>query len=79
MAVEIEQLGMGPDIGAVVRNIDWDVAHETDAVLRALGLEMLPLAKELKLPELKGVDFRGEFPRPLTHRMRISPTNLRIP
>src|SRR5713101_9106200 len=43
LIIEIEQIGMSPDVGAVVRNIDRDVTHETDAALLAIGLEILPL------------------------------------
>jgi hypothetical protein len=33
---------MSPDVRAIVRNIDRDVAHETDAALLAIGFETLP-------------------------------------
>ena len=79
LIVEIEQIGMSPDVRAVVRNIDRDVAHETDAALLAIGLEMFPLLEEFELPILVGFQFRRQFPRPLAHGMRVSLANLRVP
>ena len=79
LIVEIEQLGMSPDVRAVVRNIDRDVTHETDAALLAIGLETLPLLEEFELPILEGLQFGRQFFRPLAHRMRVSFAYLRIP
>jgi len=67
---------MSPDICAVVRNIDRDVAHETDAALPAINLELLPLLEEFELPKLVSVHFRHQSPRPLAQGMRVSIPNL---
>ena len=58
LIVEIEQIGMGPHIRAVVRNIDREVAHETDTALLAISLELFPLLEELVLPILVGLHLR---------------------
>src|SRR5208337_4252538 len=79
LIVEIEKIGMSPHVRAVVRNIDRDVAHETDAALLAINLEMLPLLEEFELPILVRVQFRRQLPRPLAHGMRFSLANLRVP
>ena len=49
---------MSPHIRAVVRNIDREVAHETDSALLAISLEMFPLLEEFELPILEGLHFR---------------------
>ena len=70
---------MSPHVRAVVRNIDRDVTHETDAALLAISLQMLPLLEEFELPILVGFQFRRQFPRPLAHGTRVSLANLRVP
>jgi hypothetical protein len=46
---------MSPDVGAVVRDTDWHVAHESDAALLAICLEMFPLLEEFELPILESL------------------------
>jgi len=43
-----------------MRNIDRDVSHDANVSLLAVGLSFFPLAKELKLPVLVGLDSGSE-------------------
>jgi hypothetical protein len=70
---------MSPDVGTVVRDIDGDVTHKTDAALLAIGLELIPLLEKFELAILMSLQFRRQFPRPFAHGMRVSFPNLRIP
>ena len=79
LIIEIEQIGMSPDVRAVVRNIDGDIAHETDAALLAILPETLPLLEEFELPILEGLYLWRQFPRPVAHSTRVSLANLLVP
>jgi hypothetical protein len=70
---------MSPDVRAVVRNIDRDVAHETDAALLAISLEMLPLLEEFELPILVSFQFRRQFLDHSLTAVRVSLANLCVP
>ena len=77
--VEIEKFGVGPDVRAIVRNINGDVAHEADGALLAIPLELIPLLKEFELPILVGIHFWRQLRGHFVHSLRISPTKPRIP
>src|ERR1019366_7740732 len=77
--IEVVEIGMSPCGRAVVRHIDRDVAHEADAALLAISLELLPLPEEFELPILVGHQFRRQLSGPLTPRPRVALANLRIP
>src|ERR1700678_603312 len=79
LIVEIEKFGMGPDVRAVVRNINRDVPHEADGALLAIFLERAPLPKKFELPILLAIQFRPQFRRQLVHSLQISPAKPRIP
>ena len=49
---------MRPDVGAIVRHVDWDIAHDADAAAVAVEFELLPLPKKLELSKLVNVYFR---------------------
>ena len=79
MVVELKQVRVGPDVGAIVRDIDWDVPHDANVAPLAVGLELFPLTKELKLPVLVGLDPRREFRRPRPDCQRLAAANRRVP
>ena len=58
----MEQIGMSPDVGAIVGDVDRDVAHETDAALLTVGFQPLPLPEEFELPIPVCLNFACEFP-----------------
>ncbi len=51
VGVEVEERTVGPDVGAVVGDVDGDVAHDTNAVGVGVVAEVRPLFEELKLEE----------------------------
>ena len=61
----IEKFGMRPHVGAVVRDIDWNVAHEADAALLTVALEVSHCRKNSNCQYLKACQFGSEFFRPL--------------
>src|SRR5205814_383164 len=70
-ASEIEESLVGPDFGAVVRDVEGHVADQADAQLPAAAAERLPLAVELELHEFVEADLRGEFPPRLGQRPAV--------
>ncbi len=64
MFIEAEEIGAGPDVGAIVRDINGDVAHDADVALAAIGAEGLPLTGEFPLPEFLLLDLAGELATP---------------
>ena len=54
-AVELEQFGMGPDIGAVLGHVDGQVADELHVVLPAVAAQGPPLAERQVLAEAHAV------------------------
>ena len=54
--IEVEELLVGPDIGAVLREEDRHIAHDADALLLCVIVQVLPLAVEDVLHELLQCD-----------------------
>src|SRR3984957_902167 len=70
---------MRPNIGAVVRNIDRNVAHDADAVTTAAISYLFPLAKEFELGKAVIRQLGRQFPPPFLENSRIPSTDSRIP
>ena len=47
--IQLEQLGMGPDIGTVGRNVDGDIAHDLDVLVVGILFKPCPLLVKLEL------------------------------
>src|ERR1700690_2957082 len=77
--VEVKEIGMRPDVGAVMRDVDGNVAHEADAAILTVRLEAIPLPKEFELPIFEGLDFRSKPLRPLAHSLRIAAVKRGVP
>ncbi len=56
IGLEAEDIGMGPDIRAVVADKDGDIANDADAALGTVTPQRLPLLEEGKLQEALDVD-----------------------
>ena len=61
LSVEIKELLIGPDIGAVRRNKDRHVADDFNTAGIGVFLECRPLAEETPLTELPEIAFVGQF------------------
>jgi hypothetical protein len=61
--IQVENIGMRPDIGTVVCYKDRCIAHDANAAFVRIGLERAPLTEEEELHEALIVDLRGQ---PLT-------------
>ena len=59
VAVELEEVLVGPHVGAVERHVDGRVADDGDAAPSALGAEGVPLVEEEELGEAVVVHGRG--------------------
>src|SRR5450755_1248778 len=51
IAIEFEQIGIRPYVSAVMRHVNWNVAHHPNSVRLTITLQLGPLAIELPLPE----------------------------
>ncbi len=60
-------------------DIDRDVPHDANVALLAVGLEMFPLSKELKLPVLVGLYPRREFREPFLDSQGVAAANRGVP
>src|SRR4029077_2766432 len=49
LAIQAKELGMSPDIGAVVVHKDGNIAHDADGALRTISTQCVPLLIECKL------------------------------
>ena len=47
--VKLEKLRICPNIGAVSRNINWNIANNLNALIIGILLQIIPLLEELKL------------------------------
>ena len=59
--LQLEQLTIGPHVGAVERDIDGQVAHHANVVAHAMRLQIAPLALEFKLDELVALNVVVQF------------------
>src|SRR5690242_3412576 len=75
----MEQVGMRPKVGGVVRDVDREVAHDADAAVVAVLLERVPLAAEEELPVLVGGDGVSEFLAPALHRVGLTRSEVAVP
>jgi len=64
MRIEPEKFAMSPHIGAVVSNVDRDIAHDADSVTLAVGPELLPLPGKFELCELVNIYVSRQFLSP---------------
>ena len=55
--VQLEQLGVGPGVGAVHGHINGNIADDFDPVLIGIGLQRPPLLEELELEILLELNF----------------------
>src|ERR1035438_9846333 len=51
VGIEFKQIGIRPDIGAVVGHVDWSVPHHPHAAGLTITFQLSPLAEEFPLPE----------------------------
>ena len=56
--VQLEELGVGPDVGGIQGHIDGHVADDPDAVAVGVGAQGLPLAEKFILQEILEADAR---------------------
>src|SRR5208337_576799 len=77
--VEVEEFRVGPDVCAVVRHVDGNVAHQADVALPAIGLEVSPLAEKLELPVLDDVQLGRKTAPPFADCVRFAAANLCVP
>ncbi len=61
LRVQLKILPIGPDVGAVVRDINRQVAHDPDAALARIFAQLSPLLEEDELQKLLRSDWRGEL------------------
>src|SRR5271157_1286248 len=59
--VQMKQIGVGPDIGAVEIYEDRDVAHDANRMLRAISPKRLPLFEEEKLQDAADIELLEHF------------------
>ena len=57
IGIQLEQIAVRPYVGAIVRHVDWNVAHHLNAARVTIILQFIPLAMELPLPEFLDLDF----------------------
>ena len=76
---EVEELGVGPDVGAVVGHEDRDVAHDADAALAGLPAHVRPLLEEEPLLELDLAHLAGELAPGPGERLRSRLTRAAVP
>ena len=74
--IQLKILTIGPDIGAVERNVDRNIAKNADPVAMRIATEILPLAKEFKLPILIRLNFFLQALAPFAQRPRLPRRNL---
>src|SRR5579872_945676 len=72
MIVQTKQFLMGPNICAVMRNINRDVSHHPHSTAFAVIFKLLPLAEELVLSEFVYVDLRGQVFSPSVKNPLVS-------
>ena len=66
LLIEFEVLAMSPNISAVMRNVDWDVAHQAHIVLQpAIPPERTPLPEKKELAERVFLRSRRQFLPPI--------------
>lgn len=61
VGLQLEQLGMRPDVGRVGGNIDRDVADDLDALLLCVRTQRVPLSEEDILEENAEVDLAAQL------------------
>ena len=69
----------GPDVGAVVRDEDGQVAHDVNRSCVAGAADVLPLLEEQKLREHVQPDLAGAACGPARDRRRIAMRDVRLP
>src|SRR5450432_664330 len=70
---------MRPNVGAVVGNVNRNVAHNADPEATAVALDLLPLPEKFKLRELVKFDLGEKFLPPFPHGTGIPFPQSRIP
>ena len=79
VGVEAKQLPSRPDVGAVVRHENRQVAHDLNRSRAAGVMHTLPLLEEQKLRQLVQPDLPGAARRPLHDRRWIAPRDVGLP
>ena len=74
--VELEQVLVGPHVGAVVRDEDGDVADDGDPALAGLGSKRAPLVEEHELTEDVKVDLLGQLQMCARQGVRVAVAQL---
>src|SRR6266849_4172242 len=72
MLVELEQVLVGPHVGAIVRDKDRNVANDGDPALVRLSAQSTPLVEEHELTEDVVVDLLGELLLSSRQRLRLA-------
>src|SRR5579864_4032660 len=70
---------MRPHVGAVMRDIDWNISHDANVVPLAANLQALPLSKKFELCKLVDLDLGRQFLSPLCQRFRVASAKCRVP
>jgi len=63
---------VGPHVGAIVRDIDGQVAHNSDAALACIFAQLAPLLEEHELEEFLRGNRAGELLAVFIQRLRIA-------
>ena len=77
--IEMIMLWVDPDIGAVMRDIDRQVAHQPDPAVAAMLAQLPPLRKKSELLELLNRDRLCQLFPPVRQCRRPSPSDARFP
>src|SRR5579864_786879 len=68
-----------PNVGAIVGNINRQIAHQANAAVSAVFVQLAPLGKERELLELLHRDRFCQSLAPARERRRLSPSNAWFP
>src|SRR5690625_52611 len=67
--IEVEQLWIRPDVGAVMRHVNRQVTENADVALVTIGFEPRPLHMKQELPELLAPDVGRSVTAQRLHRV----------